>query len=261
MRYKAVFLDIDGTILMPDHTYSSSTVEAIKQLQAQNIHTFIATGRPLHEIKGLTEELNITNLIGYNGAYGIVQGKEIVNEPFAPETVERFRKTAEEKKNEMVLYANGENYFTAIDDPFAQGFIKTFEMKINVELVAPKYDNILGMTLMKLKESEVNTYQSDKNIHLSQVNVPGMQHAYDVIRTNVNKGKAIKQVLDHLGIDKEETIAFGDGMNDKEMFSTVGTSFAMGNADPELFQYATHRTTTVSDSGIFNGLKQLGLVG
>ncbi|MCF3944432.1 HAD family hydrolase [Oceanobacillus alkalisoli] len=260
MRYKAVFLDIDGTILMPDHTYSSSTVEAIKQLQAKNIHTFIATGRPLHEIKGLTKALNITNLIGYNGAYGIVQGEKIVNEPFAAETVERFRKTAEEKKNEMVLYSNGENYFTAIDDPFTQGFIKTFEMEINVELVGPKYDNILGMTLMKLEESEVEAYQSDNNIHLSQVNVPGMQHAYDVIRSNVNKGKAIQQVLAYLGIDKEETIAFGDGMNDKEMFSTVGASFAMGNADPDLFQYATHRTTTVDDSGIFNGLKQLGLV-
>jgi hydroxymethylpyrimidine pyrophosphatase-like HAD family hydrolase len=34
----------------------------------------------------------------------------------------------------------------------------------------------------------------------------------------------------------------------------------MGNGHPDLFQYAKHRTTNVSDSGIYNGLKMLGLV-
>jgi hydroxymethylpyrimidine pyrophosphatase-like HAD family hydrolase len=48
----------------------------------------------------------------------------------------------------------------------------------------------------------------------------------------VNKGEAVKKVLQVLKIKKEQAIAFGDGMNDKEMLEVVGESFAMGNAHP-----------------------------
>ena len=71
MEYKLLFLDIDGTILMPDHTYSESTKDAISQLKDLGIEVFIATGRPLHEIKELGQELNVDSFIAYNGAYAI----------------------------------------------------------------------------------------------------------------------------------------------------------------------------------------------
>jgi hydroxymethylpyrimidine pyrophosphatase-like HAD family hydrolase len=81
-----------------------------------------------------------------------------------------------------------------------------------------------------------------------------------VIRDKVNKGIGVNRVLNHLGIGKESAIAFGDGLNDKEMLMNVGEGFAMGNAHPDLFAYAKHRTSDVTASGIFNGLKALGLV-
>ena len=44
MDYKVLFLDIDGTILMPDHTYSASTKDAILQVKEQGIEVFIDIG-------------------------------------------------------------------------------------------------------------------------------------------------------------------------------------------------------------------------
>ncbi|GAE44685.1 HAD family hydrolase [Mesobacillus boroniphilus] len=87
-----------------------------------------------------------------------------------------------------------------------------------------------------------------------------MQHCYDVIRDHVNKGIGVEFLLKKLGIKREESIAFGDGMNDREMLKSAGEGFAMGNAHPDLFQYAKHKTTAVTNSGIFNGLKSLGLL-
>nr|WP_165786600.1 HAD hydrolase family protein [Heyndrickxia camelliae] len=87
-----------------------------------------------------------------------------------------------------------------------------------------------------------------------------MNHYFDIIRNNVNKGTSVKRVLDYLGIPIENSIAFGDGLNDKEMLCCAGEGFAMGNSHPELFKYAKHKTTDVMDSGIYNGLKLLGLL-
>jgi hydroxymethylpyrimidine pyrophosphatase-like HAD family hydrolase len=93
-----------------------------------------------------------------------------------------------------------------------------------------------------------------------KVNAEGYRHCFDVIRDHVNKGTGVNALLQHLNIPRDASIAFGDGMNDKEMVAAVGEGFAMGNSTPELFSYAKHKTTDVMNSGIYNGLKSLGLV-
>ena len=260
MEYKLLFLDIDGTILMPDHTYSDSTKKAISQLKDLGMEVFIATGRPLHEIKELGQELNVDSFIAYNGAFAIYNNQTIVDEPIDALQVQQFIEIARENNHEMVLYANGKNYYTSLDHPLVTNFIETFQLRHNVLYTNEVSDQILGVTLMNISPSQKVLYECDKNIHLSQVNVEGNKHAYDIIRNNVNKGEAVKKLLQRLNIKREQSIAFGDGMNDKEMLQAVGEGFAMANAHPELFDYAKYRTTSVSDSGIFNGLKTLGLV-
>lgn len=260
MTYNILFLDIDGTILKPDHTYTASTKDAISQLQQQGIEVFLATGRPLHEINDLAKELNVHSLIGYNGAFAIYQDKTIVDEPMDSDTVKQFLEIAKGNGHEMVLYTSEKNYFTSLDKPIVNKFIETFQMKHNELFRNEVSGEILGATIMNVNEDQAALYQLEANIHLSQVNIAGVENSYDVIRKNVNKGTAIKQLRELLDIPKAGTIAFGDGMNDKEMLQSVGEGFAMENAHPDLFAYAKHTTTSVSESGIFNGLKQLGLV-
>src|SRR5699024_8027336 len=125
MTYNILFLDIDGTILKPDHTYTASTKDAISQLQNQGIEVFLATGRPLHEINDLAEELNVHSLIGLNGALAIYQGKTIVDEPMDSYTVKQFLEIAESNGHEMVLYTSEKNYFTSLDKPFVYKLIET----------------------------------------------------------------------------------------------------------------------------------------
>ena len=66
--------------------------------------------------------------------------------------------------------------------------------------------------------------------------------------------------LERLGIDASEAIAFGDGENDLSMFSAVGTSVAMGNAQDTVKAAATYVTTAVDDDGIYNAAKYFGLL-
>ena len=92
--YKVLFLDIDGTILKPDSTIDQSTKDAISQMQQKGVEVFLATGRPLHEIADLAEELNVHSFIGYNGALAIYEEQTIVNEPMKGSTIEQFLEIA-----------------------------------------------------------------------------------------------------------------------------------------------------------------------
>ncbi|WP_058308010.1 Cof-type HAD-IIB family hydrolase [Gracilibacillus massiliensis] len=260
-HYQALFLDIDGTILRRDHSIEDSTKSAVKQAQAKGIEVFLATGRPLHEIDDIAEELNINSLIGYNGAYARYEEKTLVDEPISASVIDHYLEIAKANNHEMILYTDKLNLLTSVSNPFVQNFVDFFNLKSFQPYENKFRKDILGITLMNVKPNEPILYElKNEDIYFSQVNVSGLEHCYDVIRENVNKGFAIKAILDKLNISSENAIAFGDGMNDKQMLQYVGESFAMGNATPELFQYAKHRTTSVEDSGIYNGLKQLGIV-
>ena len=58
--------------------------------------------------------------------------------------------------------------------------------------------------------------------------------ACDIIPKDGGKGKAIENILKHYGYTKEESMAFGDGGNDKDMLIAAGCGVAMGNARDEV---------------------------
>src|SRR5699024_6636996 len=153
------------------------------------------------------------------------------------------------------------NLLTSTDSKVVKEFISYFNLSDH-QLYDSKYrDGILGITLMNMQPGDSKLYQlNEADIYFSQVNVKGLEHCYDVIRENVNKGEAIKKILSRLQIPASSAIAFGDAMNDKQMLQTVEHSFAMGNATAELLPFAKHKTSSVEASGIYNGLKMLGLV-
>ncbi|PLR95193.1 HAD family hydrolase [Bacillus sp. T33-2] len=259
-KYRILFLDIDGTILRPDDTIEESTKLAVSKMHDKGIEVVLATGRPLHEISEIAEELQIESFIGYNGALAIYKGKTIYNEPMGRDSVQYILDVAKESNHEVVLYTSQKNYVTTMDSPAVKEFFAKFHLRKNDLFTQSVIDDILGITVITTGKDGHSVYQMKEGIHFSQVNIEGMQHCFDVIRDNVNKGVGVKFLLERLGIPRESSIAFGDGMNDKEMLQYAGEGFAMGNAHPDLFQYADRRTTEVTDSGIFNGLKQLGLV-
>lgn len=260
MTYKILFLDIDGTILKPDHTYHPKTKEAIMQVQAKGIQVFLATGRPIHELGKLAEDLNIDAFIGYNGSLAQYQNKNIVDVPMNQDLITKYLEIAKKHGHDILFHTSENNFVLDPESSRIKDFQKMFQL-INIQSIyegMTKY--VLGATLLDVKSDEVSLYEIDDDIHLSPVNIVGAEECYDVIRKTVNKGEAVKAILEHLGIDKEDAIAFGDGMNDKEMFEMVGASFAMGNADPELLPFSKYQTKTVSEAGVYHGLKELGLV-
>ena len=82
----------------------------------------------------------------------------------------------------------------------------------------------------------------------------------DLLHADGSKARGIKRVCEALGVPLDETMAFGDGLNDVEMFKTVGYGVAMGDAVPELQALAQYQTGTVEEDGIYTALQHLGII-
>lgn len=63
---KAIFFDIDGTLLADNGKVLPSTKAAIKQAQAKNIYVGVATGRDPVKVKELLEDVGLDMFVTYN---------------------------------------------------------------------------------------------------------------------------------------------------------------------------------------------------
>ena len=81
-----------------------------------------------------------------------------------------------------------------------------------------------------------------------------------MIPAGFSKATAIRDICDHFGIDRANTYAFGDSMNDLDMIRYAAHGVAMGNADPRLKEAADYVTKDLSDHGIYHALHYFSLI-
>ena len=82
----------------------------------------------------------------------------------------------------------------------------------------------------------------------------------ELVPKGFSKVKGIEAIIEHLGIEVEDTYAFGDSLNDIDMLKYVKYGIAMGNSSPEVLEIVNYRTDNIENDGIYNGLKQFKLI-
>jgi Cof subfamily protein (haloacid dehalogenase superfamily) len=65
-----------------------------------------------------------------------------------------------------------------------------------------------------------------------------------------NKGTALETLAGSLGIDRSETMAIGDGLNDLPMLEWAGVSVAMAGSAPEVLSAAGEIAPSAADDGV-----------
>jgi Cof subfamily protein (haloacid dehalogenase superfamily) len=79
----------------------------------------------------------------------------------------------------------------------------------------------------------------------------------DISNYDVHKGTTVKKLQESLNISKQETIAFGDGYNDLELFKEAGITFAMKNGYEEVKEAADFITKTNEENGVLRSIEKL----
>jgi hydroxymethylpyrimidine pyrophosphatase-like HAD family hydrolase len=79
----------------------------------------------------------------------------------------------------------------------------------------------------------------------------------DISNLNSNKGTAIKFLQEKMNITPEQTMVFGDYLNDLEMLEAATFSFAMKNAHEEVKKTARFMTENNSNLGVEKIIEQV----
>lgn len=290
--YKLMAIDLDGTLLNSKGEVSEGTKLALQNAKAQGTEVILASGRPISSTKTLALELGIDNfLISGNGSviYDI-QNDEIIYDRFlSKEQVLEIVKMCEENSFYYNIYTEEEviakslNYNVLFYNN--ENIKKNEEKRTHINLVqdVARYieesgrENFLKITICdeskwvfnnimrKLKEIknvdilEIE-YMSRKRIKEGTSDIDIQYYYTEITNENVNKWSAIEFLMEKFNIKKEEIVAIGDNLNDKEMIQNAGLGVVMGNSNPKMKEIADVIVADNDSEGVMDAINQYVLV-
>ena len=275
MKKKVIFLDIDGTLTEPGcNTPPLSAVKAIKAAQKKGNYVFLCTGRNYGMLSPLLV-YDFDGVVGCSGGY-IVCGDEIIfNEPM-PDN--------QRKKLMQLLTKNGifrtiETANAAYTDDSFKTFLaehagevnnsellrwrKQLESDLNIESMSKykgqdAYKVVIMFEKMEQLDEIKETFRDNFHYVVQEMGNFGFLNG-EILSSSYDKGTAVKQVCKHLNIPIEDSIGFGDSMNDLEMLETTGLSICMENGAEALKALADEICPAVSEDGLYKAFEKYGL--
>lgn len=254
---KIAFVDIDGTVLDYSRGMNQPTehcLEAFRRYREQGNLLIIATSRS-HLVDGLDTSM-FDGFVFSNGQYIEYQGEILKNNIFSKEQI-LLQKAIYSKYDGGSFYSgvNGQwicpdrielsiahMVYYGLDPKRAHEHFRPFVLdEIEATAATATFDDMEKMRLVEKElpqEWEIHAYYDPNDLRMD-VHLPG-----------ITKGSSCMMLVDHAGLKREDSYAFGDGMNDLEMLTLVGHGVAMGNADPRVKAIAD----TVSEDALEDGL-------
>lgn len=255
---KLIATDMDGTLLNSKGQLPNEFEEVFDILQEKGILFAAASGRQyftlLENFKPFSDRMLF---IAENGTYVAYQGKEIAVHPLKKEIAHEMIERARELGVGIVLATSKGAYLESADKRFvnevSKYYIKYDIVKDLLEVDAP----ILKVTLCDLKGAETHSYPAYQDFaDKVQICLAG-EIWLDMMANGVNKGTAIRDIQEQLGVTYKETAVFGDYLNDLEMFQNAYYSYAMANAHPKLKDVARFCAKSNDENGVIEKIKEI----
>lgn len=264
IKPKIIFFDIDDTLFCHrSQTIAPSTRQALLALREQNIKVAIATGRSpsvLPEaILKLIQEIEIDPVISINGQYSTYQGKEWISYPMAQADCQHLATQLHQLNIAYALVYPNE-IIVSHETPSLQQAMSDLHIPYtpSTQHLTPLPKQTIYQMLAFYPQEQDDTVQQHLPAHLKSIR--WHTHGVDLLDKQGSKARCIRAALEQLNISPEESMAFGDGLNDREMFQTVGFGVAMGNAKPELKALAKHVCPSIHADGIWHALHDLNII-
>lgn len=264
--YKAVFTDMDGTLLTEQHTVSHITHKKINELISKGILVIPISARPLHGMLHITENVFPLDIpvVSLNGSYIWHKGDIIYQVDVSLPEAEAVNNLAAKHPVSAMYYSQMQWY--AIDNTDAvkkeqkitpvpvtvQPFDRTVHIW-NENKTGPNKILIAGdpSLILQVEQELLQQFGNTLNIYKSQPKY------VEVMNQAASKTSAMQFIMEMYGLKKEEVIAIGDNYNDKGMIEFAGLGIAMGNAPDEIKAVADMVTDTNRQDGVARALEKI----
>ena len=267
IHYKLIAVDLDGTLVRSDQSISQRTMDTLIRVQEMGVKVVVASGRPTFGTAHVADTLRLEKYGGYVMSYNggeiydwrtkIQLHAQTLDEAIIPYLYTCAKEhgmsimtyigkevVSEVDDNEYIQYSVMRNRMTLrkVDD-----FVKAMEGAGIVKCI------IVGdPTLLPALETEMQKVLKEKaGVFRSE------SFFLEIVPMGIDKAKGLSILLDKIGLQPSELIAFGDGYNDTPMLQFAGTGVAMGNAAKEIKKTADMVTLSNDDDGVAITLENL----
>ena len=260
-KVSLIVSDVDGTLIDENKVLTDKTKAAVQKLREAGILFTITSARPPFGLERVAKTLELQYPIGsFNG--GLIstpEGKLVERTFLDANMIPQIATTLGNFGLDIWLYSDRHWYVKKLHGFHVEHHQDTLQFKPsaieNFEQIEDKIFKIVGVgrDYDAVAQCEAETQKQFGNSLAAARSQP---YNLDITHPQANKGKAVKQIARHLNIPLAEVVTIGDNFNDISMFTTSGTSIAMGNADAEVQKKATYVTASNQEEGFAQAIER-----
>ncbi|GAA1862830.1 HAD family hydrolase [Brevibacterium marinum] len=245
--------DIDGTLLLDWKPITTATIEAIHRCQNLGVPFVLVTGRPIRWLDAIAAQIpDLGRVICLNGAvvYDIASASVVSAHTIEFAEVEKIIAT--------ITASHPEAHFafeTLTGGLVDRNFISRSPRRAHV---MDDLSELATRDVVKILVS-IGSDDSEALHDLLGPLVAADCHAsfsdplnglVELAPAGVTKARTLEGLCEHLGVGREQVMAFGDMPNDIEMLTWAGHGVAMGNALQSVKDIAAAVTEAVDEDGL-----------
>ncbi len=262
MGYKLIALDVDGTIRSHDRPTSERTRRTIQNVREAGAFVTIATGRSYRSGASAASDLDLTAPIAtFQGAHVAdpKTGNVLWHVPLTSDmTAVALEALSSWEGVEVVGYLSDEVFVTELTE-WARAYGERTGVGVRVvdslgfvsnpmtRIVARGEDDVIERLELSLKR------RFNGRLYVTR----SLSYFCEILHPNGGKEKALEWLCGYLGIDREQTIAFGNGYNDVHMLEWARMSVAVGDAVQEVIEVADVVAPPMEEDGVAQVLDDL----
>lgn len=253
---KVLALDLDGTLTNSQKEVTPRTRAALDAAIAKGVTIVLASGRPTAGVLPLAKELGLDKkggcILSYNGGKIIDcrTGETLYQKQLDAQYIPELCAFAAAQNVTIITY-NKEGVVTEHpDDKWALRECFTCKLPMTgVDDLAKYVDYPICKMLITLdpaRRDEVwaaGKKQFDGRIDL----YPSSPFFIEAVPLGVAKDGSLAALLERMGLDRENLMACGDGLNDRSMIAYAGVGVAMQNAEDPVKDCADYVTAADND--------------
>ncbi len=273
-KIKMIGLDLDGTVLTTQKELTPYTRNILKKAIESGVVVLPATGRP---ISGVSKDFLAIPGVRYaltsNGAriLDLETGEVLVESMLSVEKAEQLFRLLYEYDAVLEFFVNGRSYvrkdeFTHLNDYYKDPNMARYMIHTRnpvEDLFATLHEKGKGAEKVHCifrnpedKKEAAQKLQEVEGIVAASSFGPNIE----INKVGTDKGKGLLRLGEMLGIQREEIMACGDGMNDYEMLNAVGFAVAMENGNPKLKEIADYITVSNDEDGVAKAIEKFVLL-